>query len=80
MLPVEGYEQDMADIAYYNISFFIFRSCSGATKKPFQNIILERFLYCNLAVPTGFEPAIFCVTGRHVGPLHHGTEFSNYAK
>jgi hypothetical protein len=23
--------------------------------------------------PTGFEPAIFCVTGRHVRPLHHGS-------
>ena len=33
---------------------------------------LFRFLY-DLAVPTGFEPAIFCVTGRHVRPLHHGT-------
>lgn len=26
-----------------------------------------------ITVPTGFEPAIFCVTGRHVRPLHHGT-------
>ena len=26
-----------------------------------------------MAVPTGFEPAISCVTGRHVRPLHHGT-------
>ncbi len=25
------------------------------------------------AEPTGFEPAIFCVTGRHVRPLHHGS-------
>lgn len=23
--------------------------------------------------PTGFEPAVFCVTGRHVRPLHHGS-------
>ncbi len=23
--------------------------------------------------PTGFKPAISCVTGRHVDPLHHGT-------
>ncbi len=27
----------------------------------------------NLTEPTGFEPAIFCVTGRHVRPLHHGS-------
>ena len=26
-----------------------------------------------MAVPTGFEPAIFCVTGRRDRPLHHGT-------
>ena len=26
-----------------------------------------------MAVPTGFEPAIFCVTGRRDGPLHYGT-------
>ena len=27
----------------------------------------------NMAVPTGLEPAIFCVTGRRVNQLHHGT-------
>ena len=26
-----------------------------------------------LAVPTGFEPAIFSLTGRYARPLHHGT-------
>ena len=26
-----------------------------------------------MAVPTGLEPAIFCVTGRRVNQLHHGT-------
>ena len=26
-----------------------------------------------MAVPTGFEPAIFCVTGRRDKPLHYGT-------
>ena len=25
-----------------------------------------------VATPTGFEPAIFAVTGRRVSPLHHG--------
>jgi hypothetical protein len=25
------------------------------------------------AEPTGFEPAISCVTGKHVRPLHHGS-------
>ena len=29
-----------------------------------------------MADPTGFEPAISCVTGRHVGPLHHGSATS----
>ena len=28
-----------------------------------------------LAVPTGFEPAISALTGPHVRPLHHGTNF-----
>ena len=26
-----------------------------------------------LAVPTGFEPAIFSLTGRYARPLHYGT-------
>ena len=26
-----------------------------------------------MAEPRGFEPPIFCVTGRHVRPLHHGS-------
>ncbi len=26
-----------------------------------------------MAEPTGFEPAISCVTGRHVRPLHHSS-------
>ncbi len=26
-----------------------------------------------MAEPTGFEPAVSCVTGRHVRPLHHGS-------
>ena len=30
-----------------------------------------------MAEPTGFEPAISCVTGRHVGPLHHGSTVSS---
>ena len=29
-----------------------------------------------MAEPTGFEPAISCVTGRHVRPLHHGSALS----
>ena len=33
------------------------------------------FLCLNLAVPTGFEPAISALTGPHVWPLHHGTSF-----
>ena len=28
-----------------------------------------------MAVSTGLEPAIFCVTGRRVNQLHHGTKF-----
>jgi hypothetical protein len=28
-----------------------------------------------MAELTGFEPAVSCVTGRHVRPLHHSSEF-----
>ena len=31
-----------------------------------------------VADPTGFEPAIFAVTGRHVNPLHHGSIKFNF--
>jgi hypothetical protein len=27
----------------------------------------------SMAELTGFEPAVSCVTGRHVGPLHHSS-------
>ncbi len=30
-----------------------------------------------MAEPTGFEPAVSCVTGRHVRPLHHGSAMGN---
>jgi hypothetical protein len=29
-----------------------------------------------MAELTGFEPAVSCVTGRHVRPLHHSSVFS----
>jgi hypothetical protein len=29
-----------------------------------------------MAEPTGFEPAIFGLTGRHVTPLHYGSELA----
>jgi hypothetical protein len=32
-------------------------------------VIFSKFM----AEPTGFEPAVSCVTGRHVRPLHHGS-------
>ncbi len=38
------------------------RRCSTAEPRP-QNIIEVK-----MAEPTGFEPAISCVTGRHVNP------------
>ncbi len=30
-----------------------------------------------MAELTGFEPAVSCVTGRHVGPLHHSSKINN---
>ena len=29
-----------------------------------------------MAEPTGFEPAVSCVTGRHVRPLHHSSRIT----
>jgi hypothetical protein len=34
-----------------------------------------RILSLIMAELTGFEPAISCVTGRHVRPLHHSSMF-----
>ena len=37
------------------------------------NPLLYQLSYCaNMTTPTGFEPAISCVTGRRVKPLHYG--------
>ena len=33
-----------------------------------------------MAVPTGLEPAIFCVTGRRVNQLHQGTIIINWLR
>jgi hypothetical protein len=37
--------------------------------------ILYKHLEKIMAELTGFEPAVSCVTGRHVGPLHHSSIF-----
>ncbi len=57
------------------------RSVAGAalkvrsgTRKMERWLLLSAFHeLCLGTEPTGFEPAIFCVTGRHVRPLHHGS-------
>lgn len=41
--------------------------------KGISRFLLRRQVIDELTEPTGFEPAIFCVTGRHVRPLHHGS-------
>ena len=33
-----------------------------------------------MAELTGFEPAVSCVTGRHVRPLHHSSMLSNWLR
>ena len=33
-----------------------------------------------MAEPTGFEPAVSCVTGRHVRPLHHGSALKSWLR
>ncbi len=55
-----------------------------STLSPFKSVLYlnetigldvpEEALGCRNAEPTGFEPAISCVTGRHVRPLHHGSK------
>ncbi len=49
------------------------RRCSTAEPRPQCNIHCitydrANFLLKKMAEPTGFEPAISCVTGRHVNP------------
>ena len=47
---------------------------SNHRHKDFQSFALPTELWNQImAVPTGLEPAIFCVTGRRVNQLHHGT-------
>ena len=51
-----------------------FRTESNRRHVDFQSTALPtELLNLNMAEPTGFEPAISCVTGRHVRPLHHGS-------
>ena len=47
--------------------------------EPFFKLNYEEFVKENieLATPTGFEPAIFALTGRYVRPLHHGAASSS---
>ena len=41
--------------------------------KDFQSSALPTELWSQMAVPTGFEPVISCVTGKRDRPLHYGT-------
>ena len=41
------------------------------TSSAWKAEVLPLYEYSILAGKTGFEPAIFSVTGRHVRPLHH---------
>ena len=44
--------------------------CSAGNRKSWPDFV---------ATPTGFEPAIFAVTGQYVKPLHHGAAFNEHA-
>ena len=46
---------------------------SNQRHRDFQSLALPTELWSQMAVPTGLEPAIFCVTGRRVNQLHQGT-------
>src|SRR5579875_318109 len=48
--------------------------CTAFHKKTAESDTPKR-RFIMLAEPTGFEPAISCVTGRHVRPLHHGSKW-----
>ena len=43
------------------------------TKTIISSIIIEEIIVLIHTELTGFEPALFCVTGRHVRPLHHSS-------
>ena len=42
----------------------------------YNPVVTEIYL---AAEPTGFEPALSCVTGRRVGPLHYGSLYATCA-
>ena len=46
---------------------------SNQRHRDFQSLALPTELWSQMAVSTGLEPAIFCVTGRRVNQLHHET-------
>ncbi len=50
--------------------------CVGQPCPLFEQALLEFSLshISLVAELTGFEPAVSCVTGRHVGPLHHSSK------
>ena len=47
---------------------------SNQRHRDFQSLALPTELWSQMAVSTGLEPAIFCVTGRRVNQLHHETK------
>ena len=47
---------------------------SNQRHEDFQSSALPTELQSHMAVRTGIEPAIFCVTGRRVNQLHHETK------
>ena len=52
---------------------------SNHRHRDFQSLALPTELQSHMAVSTGIEPAIFCVTGRRVNQLHQGTiNFHNF--
>ncbi len=48
---------------------------SNQRHRDFQSLALPTELWSQMAVSTGLEPAIFCVTGRRVNQLHHETKW-----
>ena len=62
-------------IQSFNLLQVIMADPTGLLRKDFgdRRCLTHQFVRQRVADPTGFEPAITCVTGKYVRPLHHGS-------
>ena len=69
-----SYERVTSGLATYCKKKWWLQRESNQRHRDFQSLALPTELWSQMAVPTGLEPAIFCVTGRRVNQLHQGTK------